>query len=60
MMNQRNRDGFRPIPEPDALEKLTLKNTSRPFDDRSALEHLREVDDELAKADARLIDAMFA
>jgi hypothetical protein len=57
-MTQRKRDGFRPIPGPEALERLVLKNTSRPFDDDAALLHLREIDDELVKADARLIDTL--
>jgi hypothetical protein len=57
-MTQREKDGFRPIPKPDALKNLVLKNTSRPFDDDAALLHLREIDGELVKADAKLVDTL--
>jgi hypothetical protein len=57
-MTQGEKDGFRPIPKPEALAKLVLKNTSLPFNDTGALLHLREIDDELVKADAKLIDAL--
>jgi hypothetical protein len=58
-MSQCEKGGFRPIPEPEALGKLTGNAASRPFDDQAALLHLREVDGELVEADAKLIDELF-
>ncbi len=45
-------------PKAGGASKLVLKNTSLPFNDTGALLHLREIDDELVKADAKLIDAL--
>jgi hypothetical protein len=59
-MTQRNEGDKQPRPTLEALQKLTLKNTSRPFDDAAALQHLKEVNPELVKADARLIDKMLS
>jgi gentisate 1,2-dioxygenase len=52
--------GYRPRPTREALQKLVLKNTSRPFDDDAALEHLRAIDSELVEADSRLIDTLLS
>jgi hypothetical protein len=57
-MSQREKGSFRPIPEPEALRKLIGQTVSRPFDDQAALLHLREIDGELVKADAKLIDVL--
>jgi hypothetical protein len=48
----------KPLPDVSALKKLTLKNSSRPFDDEAAVRHLHDVEDELAKADSALIDKL--
>lgn len=59
-MTQRNEGDKQPRPTLEALQKLTLENSSRPFDDDAALRRLNEVNAELVKADARLLDKILA
>lgn len=54
----RETNGPSRLPTEADFSKLTLKNSSRPFDDGAALRHMEEIDEELGKIEEEMVEKL--